>query len=138
MHRKLFSESGIFSPRVFLAFLFCSTGVLLAISSFTGVPWRSLKPHDGIRPERYMPVPGGEADDLNRLEAEWHNRLTYPTGLFDPTWVRRAAGSDALLRRSTPAGLQRDLRRSLSPLALNPNGFTSLGPKPLRMTGCSG
>src|SRR5688572_11792378 len=141
MHRKSASESGSFSPRIFLAFLFCSAGVLLAISSFTGMTWRSFRPREVrevTQAERYMPVPGGEANDLNRLEAEWHNRLTYPTGLFDPTWVRRAAGSDALLRRSTPAGLQRDLRRSLSPLALNPSGFTSLGPKPLRMTGCSG
>jgi hypothetical protein len=38
--------------------------------------------------ERFMPVPGGESDDLDRLEAEWHNRLTYPTGVFDPSWVR--------------------------------------------------
>ncbi len=85
-----------------------------------------------------MPVPGGEADDLNRLEAEWYDRLTYPTGLFDPAWVRRAAVSDALVQRSIPAGVQRDLSQSLSPLALNPAVFTSLGPKPLRMTGCSG
>lgn len=69
-----------------------------------------------------MPVPGGEADDLNRLEAEWHDRLTYPTGLFDPTWLRIAAVQDALLQRSIPAGGRLDLSQSLSPLALNPSG----------------
>ena len=85
-----------------------------------------------------MPVPGGETNDLNRLEAEWHNRLTYPTGLFDPAWLRAAATQDAFLQRSIPAGVPVNLSKSLSPLALNPTGFTSLGPKPLRMTGCSG
>jgi hypothetical protein len=85
-----------------------------------------------------MPMPGGEADDLDRLEAEWNNRLTYPTGLFDPVWVRVAAAQDLLLQRSIPAGRPPNLSQSLSPLELNPTGFTSLGPKPLRMTGCSG
>jgi len=27
--------------------------------------------------------PGGEADDLARMEEEWNNRLTYPTGRFN-------------------------------------------------------
>jgi len=39
--------------------------------------------------EKYMPVPGGEADDLARMEEEWNNRLTYPTGRFNPAWVRQ-------------------------------------------------
>ena len=86
-----------------------------------------------------MPVPGGEADDLNRLEMEWHNRLTYPTGRFDPAWVRLAAAQDAQVQRAIPAGIPAiNLNRSGSPLVLDPNSFTALGPKPLHMTGCSG
>ena len=86
-----------------------------------------------------MPVPGGEADDLNRLEMEWHNRLTYPTGRFDPAWVRLAAAQDAQVQRAIPAGIPAtNLNQSGSPLVLDPSSFTALGPKPLHMTGCSG
>ena len=91
------------------------------------------------RLERYMPVPGGEADDLDRMEADWHNRLTYPTGRFDPAWVRQAAVQDAGIAREIPAGRQaNNLNQSNPALTLDPNSFTSLGPQPLRMTGCSG
>ena len=94
---------------------------------------------DTDRSERYMPVPGGEADDLNGMEIDWHNRLTYPTGRFDPAWVRQAAAQDAQVARSIPSGLQAsNLNQSNAALTLDPNGFTALGPRPLRMTGCSG
>ena len=86
--------------------------------------------------QRYMPVPGGKADDLNGLEVDWHHRLTYPTGRFDPAWVRRAAEHDASISRGIPAGLQLNINQSSAALGLDPNGFTALGPQPLRMTGC--
>ena len=83
-----------------------------------------------------MPVPGGEADDLDRMEVEWHNRLTYPTGLFNPIWVRLAAAQDALVSRGIPLGIPlNNLKRANAPLALDPSGFTSIGPQPLQMTG---
>ena len=86
-----------------------------------------------------MPVPGGTADDLNRLEEEWNNRLTYPTGVFNPDWVRSAAIQDAAMRRAIPAGLPLEsLNQTSSPLVLSPTGFTALGPAPLNMNGCSG
>ena len=86
-----------------------------------------------------MPVPGGETDDLNRLEEEWNNRLTYPTGLFNPLWVRLALAEDALVPRKLPLGIHAPgLNRADAAVAMNPSAFTSLGPKPLRMTGCSG
>ena len=89
--------------------------------------------------QRYMPVPGGEVDDLDRMEAEWNNRLTYPTGRFDPAWVRHAAAQDALIERNIPAGLPaNNLNENNGALTLDPNAFTALGPRPLRMTGCSG
>src|SRR6202011_5219903 len=95
-----------------------------------------------------MPVPGGkrgEASDLSRMEEEWNNRLTYPTGLFNPAWLRAAAAQDSLLQRAIPAGIPfksasvgKSARGLLSPLALSSSGFTALGPGPLQMTGCSG
>jgi len=88
--------------------------------------------------ERYMPEPGGEPDDLDRMEAQWNDRLTYPTGLFDPAWVRRAAAADARITRAVPFGVQRLQLNSSAAATLDPTNFTSLGPRPLRMTGCSG
>ena len=94
------------------------------------------------RPKRYMPVPEGErgeAEDLSRMEEEWHNRLAYPTGVFNPLWLRLAAAQDALIPSGIPLGIPlKNLNRANAPLALNPSGFTALGPAPLRMTGCSG
>src|ERR1700682_1850552 len=137
MLKKSSSESGVFSLRVFVAFLLCSTGICLAMFGFqsgTGSNRSTAAP----RVERYMPVPGGEPDDLDRIEAEWNNRLTYPTGRFDPAWVRLAAAANARIARSVPFGAQTNLRLGNSATTLDPTSFTSLGPRPLRMTGCSG
>jgi hypothetical protein len=96
---------------------------------------------------RYMPVAGerGEAEGLNRMEEEWNNRLTYPTGVFDPAWVRQAAAQDRLIRRAIPGGVPfkaaaagTNNTESASPLSLSPNSWTSLGPQPEHMTGCVG
>jgi hypothetical protein len=128
----------LFRPRIFLAFLLFSAGVCLATFSFNteGDATRSAALPE---PERYMPVPGGESDDLDRMEQDWNNRLTYPTGVFNPEWVRLAAVADAAMARSVPFGERATLRLGTnSATALDPTNFTSLGPKPLRMTGCSG
>ena len=73
------------------------------------------------------------------MEGFWTDRLTYPTGRFDPAWLRRAVEQDAGIERGVPAGrhLSQDVLQT-SPLTLDPNSFTALGPKPLRMTGCAG
>jgi hypothetical protein len=127
-----------------LAVALCTVGVVLAASSFSppvshshGAISKGVT--DTANLERDMPVPGGEPDDLNRLEVEWNNRLTYPTGLFDPAWVRLAAAKDALIQRAIPAGLHSSkLNSSESPLALSTTSFTALGPQPEHMTGCTG
>ena len=138
-----FSPSGAIHPRLLLALALCSAGVLLAAISFAPPNTPSQISHvsdtSNENIPRYMPVPGGETDDLNRMEAEWNNRLTYPTGIFNPGWVRTAAAQDAAIASSVPAGVQTlDFANSKSPLVLDPTNFTSLGPQPLRMTGCSG
>src|SRR5256886_489339 len=137
MLKKSPPETGFFSPRAFVAFLLLSTGVCLAMFGFNaGVDSdrSSTVPHA----ERYLPVPGGEPDDLDRLEAEWNNRLTYPTGIFDPAWVRRAAVVDKSIARSVPFGagtLNLRLDALTGAPALDPTNFTALGPRPPRMTG---
>ena len=138
------SNAGIFRPRFFLAFNLFASAALLAAAAFSGIsdpaagrPQGANAEIAGDGPERYMPVPGGDADDLNRIELEWNNRLTYPTGRFDPAWVRIAAQQDSLVLRQIPSG-QKAQPDENSPLALNPNAFTALGPQPLNMTGCSG
>src|SRR5207253_5222204 len=91
---------------------------------------------------RYMPVQGERGEELNRMEEEWNNRLTYPTGIFNPAWLQAAAVQDSLLQRAVPAGVQFESTvagknaASISPLALTSSGFTALGPAPVNMTGC--
>jgi hypothetical protein len=138
MKRNLTSRCAAANPRVLLAFALCSIGAGLTTATFT--QWQP-GPATRSEPdrERYMPVPGGEVDDLDRMEIDWHNRLTYPTGRFNPAWIRAAALQDLRIARAVPAGLPaRKLNRANAPLVLNPNSFTALGPAPLRMTGCSG
>ncbi len=96
------------------------------------------------QPLKYMPLGDGEgteAGDLDRLEQYWNDRVTYPTGEFNPEWVRQAVKQDERIARAVPAGRVAKLGKlgdSPSPLALNPNSFTPLGPSPQRMTGCGG
>src|SRR6188508_2295160 len=134
------------NARFAVAFLFYFAGILLTIAGFTDLGSQSGDCPNGSdcqgvtrdSSERYMPVPGGEADDLESMELDWHNRLTYPTGRFDPAWVRSAAAQDAQIARAVPSGLPlRNLNQNNAQITLDPSSFTALGPQPLRMTGCS-
>src|SRR6478752_5482670 len=129
-------EGGFISLRALLALFLCFTGVALAIFSGKDVAVRPAS-----EPDRYMPVPGAgshsEADGLAQLEQYWHDRLTYPTGRFDPAWVRAAAAQHDRMTTGVPAGQHLKLDRA-NPNALSTTNFTALGPQPLRMTGCTG
>src|SRR3982074_3176233 len=140
MQKKSAFQYGFFHLRFLLAFALCSVGALLAVCSFAPQIGRlNGERRDTDKLERYMPVPGGDPDDLDRMEVEWNNRLTYPTGVFNPAWVRLALAQDKLTSRAVPLGKPlKKLNRANAPLALDPSGFTSLGPAPLQMTGCSG
>ena len=93
---------------------------------------------------------GKEARDLDRLEQQWNDRLTYPTGVFNPAWVRAAAAQHNSIPVSIPAGTfahlsdgkrlstLQDTAGSVAPLSLSTSGFTALGPSPEQMTGCTG
>ena len=82
-------------------------------------------------------VQQSEAAGLAQLEQYWHDRLTYPTGRFDPRWVRAAAAQHARMTSGVPAGVPRKLNPA-SPIALSTTNFIALGPQPERMTGCTG
>lgn len=138
MRKNPARSPGFFRLRALVAFALCSAGLLLATFAITGIPGKNGG-NDAQELQRDMPIPGGKADDLNRMELEWNNRLTYPTGRFDPAWLRAAAKQDARVERNVPWGLPPpNLKRSNSPLSLDPSGFVALGPQPLRSTGCSG
>jgi hypothetical protein len=144
MKKKSTSRSAFFYLRVLLGFSFGFAGIALAI--FAGRD-NSLRRPDTAAADsdaaRYMPVPGNlrgkesEASGLARLEQYWNDRLTFPTGRFNPAWVRAAARQHDRMPSGVPFG--QHLRPNLaSPDALNPGSFTALGPQPERMTGCSG
>ncbi len=136
------TRSASFNVRALVGFFFCFAGVLLALFAGRDASLRrpdaaaAQRPHD-----RYLPVPGSrpeaEAANLGRLEQFWNDRLTYPTGRFDPRWVRDAAVQHARMPRGIPAGIP-PLLNPASPLALSTTSFTALGPQSERMTGCSG
>src|SRR6266850_6866864 len=136
MKKNSRTRSAFLNLRVVIALLFCFSGALLALF---GAGVFSVKNDE--RPARYMPVPGNrpetEAADLGRLERFWNDRLTYPTGRFDPRWLRAAADQHLRLPVGVPAGVPA-LLNPKSPLAFSTTNFTALGPQPERMTGCSG
>src|ERR1700731_1278776 len=139
--KKKPGRSGFLQIRASVAVVLFGVAICLAKFSFAPPQAFTHQPRhaDGEQRQRYMPVPGGTADDLNRMEEEWNNRLTYPTGTFNPAWLRVAALQDSAITRAIPAGVpvkSADLVNS--PLALSSSGFTALGPAPLQMTGCSG
>jgi len=134
--RRSLGKGGFINLRVLLGLFLAFTGVALAI--FAG---RDSAVRPASEPERYMPVPGAkgqsESAALEQLEQYWHDRLTYPTGRFDPAWVRAAVAQHERMATGVPAGQHLKLNRA-NPNALSTTNFTALGPQPLRMTGCSG
>ena len=79
----------------------------------------------------------GESDELMAIGDYWYHRVSYPTGQFNPAWVREAAAQDSQVERAVPAGeVIYGKNQNESPLALNANRFTSLGPQPLQSNGC--
>jgi hypothetical protein len=110
---------------------------------------------------------GHSATDAERMitaESYWNTRLTYPTGRFNPQWVRNAAKQHARMHSGIPRGRRRGRKTSAdsisdptlaqtgqsssfqgnslnnSPLltTFNTSAFTPLGPQPEHMSGCNG
>ncbi|HMA36326.1 MAG TPA: S-layer homology domain-containing protein [Chloroflexia bacterium] len=68
--------------------------------------------------------------------AYWRDRYTYPTGRYDPAWLRAAAAQDRRVGAGVPAGRVTYQRRPGPALVtLDPAAFTALGPLPLQTNG---
>src|SRR5438874_8604614 len=142
--RRSLGKGGFFNLRALLGITLCIVGLALAIlaerdGALRRPDTRATRPYQ--EPERYMPVPGvgsqTEAARLAQLEQYWHDRLTFPTGRFNPAWVRAAAAQHARMTVGVPSGHYSRLNPA-SPLPLTPAAFTELGLHPERMTGCFG
>lgn len=72
------------------------------------------------------PIKDPQAAPIGELLASVY---TYPTGRFDPRWLESARVDDAKLASAMPLG---DFQHLKSTRALNPNGFTPLGPQPIQ------
>src|ERR1700726_5022749 len=99
-------RSGFLQIRALVALLLFGAAICLA--KFGIAPPRvnngERERGDVDRP-RYMPVAGERGEELNRMEEEWNNRLTYPTGVFNPAWLQAAAAQDSLIQRAIPNGV---------------------------------
>jgi len=101
--------------------------VVLAVALFGALITGSLhwtRGHSAAAPAKFAPVPEG-TEHLNTLETYWNNRITYPTGRFNPAWLRAAARQADRIPRRAPANSAG-------------SNWTALGPKPERMDGCTG
>src|SRR5712691_1378447 len=120
--RSSLGEAGFFNPRALLGLTLCFAGLALAIFAARESTVRHVS-----QPARYMAAPGsdmqGEAERLAELEQYWQDRLTYPTGRFDPAWVRAAAAQHARMASGIPTGLYLKLTPA-NPLPLTPTAFT--------------
>lgn len=160
------SRSAFFYLRLLSGLALCLTsGGLVTVALKSSPPSQPSAPQSPVDERmRDMPTlgenPQNEHKDLERLEQFWNDRLTYPTGKFNPAWVRAAAAQHNSMRPALPSGSFARLlnpnntsglgMQSLGPkgkgkpgggpvpTSLSTSGFTALGPSPEQMTGCSG
>lgn len=78
-------------------------------------------------------VPAAKPAQAADMGTFWLDRLSYPTGRFNPAWQREAARDLRKVRAATPEGAS--LTRGKSTTALDPVNFTPLGPRPLLGSG---
>jgi len=138
MKKKSTYRSAFFCARALLGCTLCFLGAALAIFALSSA---TEPTEDGLKALHYMAVRRQYTGKKRLVSRSWNNtglnRLTFPTGRFDPRWVRAAAAQHDRMQSGIPFGqhLKLDLN---NPNALSTTGFTALGPQPERMTGCSG
>ena len=94
--QKSASSSAFLLARTLTAIALCLSGVALAVVAINNSPLQQSAPvvaDDQAEPKKPMPLPDGEEDEaqrLEQLEQFWNDRVTYPTGVFNPEWVRAA------------------------------------------------
>ncbi len=160
------TRSAFFSVRILFGFALCLLGVGLGFAALRVRP--AAEPEhvrvvtENVDLARALPAGGdrdSEAEDLLRLEEYRHLRLAYPTGRFDPAWVRNAADQHNRNQRRIPGGKTLFSQSTTSggltlaggntagtgdptdmsalapgPLSLGSTSFTSLGPNPENRT----
>src|SRR4029078_11896876 len=148
MKKRSSACSAFFNFRVLLGVTLGFLGVALAIfAGRDGVLSGPNGPNRGnissALPDQphYMPVPGPDVREagagLAQLEQFWFDCLTFPTGRFNPAWVRAADRQHKRMPRGMPFG--REMKLNLAnPFVLSTTNWTALGPQPEHMTGCSG
>ncbi len=65
----------------------------------------------------------------------WAHRVAYPTMHYSPSWYTDAKVQDLAVRSAVPAGARNVERALHSPLALDTEAWTFLGPQPLQNSG---
>lgn len=137
MKIKSHLKFGFLYLRVLLGLVLCIAGLALTVFAFQKASQYNGKTESA---QRDLPTlrddPQHESADLNELEQFWNDRVTYPTGKFDPAWLRQASTEHAQLSAGVPAGVF-STPDGVAP-TLDPTRFTALGPQPEHMTGCSG
>ena len=65
---------------------------VVAIATLVAGSWHWSGAKISRSPDRYLGVPAAEkAEHLEVTAAYWNDRVTYPTGRFNPKWLRDAA-----------------------------------------------
>src|SRR5262245_9178347 len=132
------SQSAFINLRLLLAVTLGFLGVALAIVAGRGGALSRKLSGDAPaaradQAAHYMPVPGddskSETKGLTQLEEYWFDRLTFPTGRFNPAWVRAAAAQHDRMPSGVPAGSHSKLNK-FNPNLLSTTSFTALGPQP--------
>src|SRR5262245_16942913 len=135
MKKQSSARTAFFNGRVLFGITLGFLGIALAIFAAKDSPLRTPGGPTGNsvatglpdEPAHYLPVPGRntheEAAGLAQLEQFWFDRLTFPTGRFNPAWVRAAAAQHSRMKKGEPFGQR--LRVSLSnPKVLNTTSWT--------------
>ena len=144
--QKSASKSAFLLARTLTAIALCLSGVALAVVAINNSALQRSAPvvaddelAEAMKP---MPLPDSEEDEaerLEQLEQFWNDRVTYPTGVFNPEWVRAAVRHDKTITEAIPEGSHARLSmRGQYMDALSTTSWTGLGPSPERMTGCTG
>ena len=127
--------------------LIIAIGLLAALGIAGGaIRWNAAPPAPLAArqgdPDRSVPLADsqtGDAGGQQTADAYLNHRYTYPTGKYDPKWLLQAAQQDQQVARGIPSGqviYSRGGATGQSPLSLNPDAFTSMGPMPLETNGC--
>jgi hypothetical protein len=117
--------------RLSLLLVLVLAAVLVPSLVLKGSQNRAKVPAKAMGFDAYAPGPE-ENNSLASLEQFMHDRNTYPTGNFDPSWLLKAKREARLVRSGVPAGARPSVQTdsAKAALALSTTMATFLGPQP--------